>query len=192
MRQAAMKNNDAIEPSEILVPPLKGEKQTALHPNPWNRFLARMMDYSIFGMVFLFLGYWLSPRFFLKEYKFFVPFLFALWIPCEALFLKYFGRTPGKFLLGLKVIKSGRKAIDYKTAIKRSFLVWVRGIALGIPIINIIAMLYAFFQLKTHKDSSWDRDEHTKIVAVPIHPARPIIAALIIVSYVILDQFVLR
>lgn len=187
-----MKKNDVIEPSEILMPPLKGEKQTAAHPNPWFRFLARMMDYSLFGMVFLFLGYWISPAFLLKQYQFFIPFLFFLWIPIEALFLKYFGKTPGKFLLGLKVVKSGRKTLDYQTAIKRSFLVWIRGIALGIPIINIIAMLYAFFQLKTNRESSWDRDEHTKIAAVPIHPARPIIAALIILAYVILDQFILR
>lgn len=186
-----MKNSDVIEPSEILMPPLQGEKQTVGHPNPWHRFLARMMDYSLFGMFFLILGYFVSPAFFLKEYRFFIPFLFFLWIPVESVFLKFWGKTPGKFLLGLKVIKQGRKALTYETALKRSFLVWVRGIALGIPIANIIAMLYAFFQLKTHKDSSWDQQERTRVAAHPIHIARPIIAALIIISYIVLDQFIL-
>lgn len=186
-----IKKNDVIEPSEILMPPLIGDKKEMRELNPWLRFCARIVDYSLFGMIFLLLGHFVSEAFFLKTYQFFIPFLFFLWIPIESVFLHYFGKTPGKFLLGLKVIKPGRKKLDFETALKRSFLVWVRGIALGIPIANIIAMLYAFFQLKTHKISSWDRDENTKITHIKVHPIRIALGVLIIIFYFVLDQFIL-
>jgi uncharacterized RDD family membrane protein YckC len=182
---------EIVEPSEILLPPSKEAKKEkeAVQINPWARFLARMTDYAVFSLLFSLLGYVFSPAFIIKSYNFFIPILFFLWIPIEALFISFTGTTPGKLLLGIKVLKQPKGKLDYKMALKRSFLVWLKGMGLGIPVVSIVTMLVAFFRLKSHGITSWDFQEKTKVLHAHIHIVRLLIAVGIVIAFLISDKY---
>lgn len=156
-----------VEPSEIL---REGEEARRPHDqtpsaisNPWIRFLARMVDYCLFfgvleGLHTLFYG----PTPFGK-WESLIPFQFFVWIPIEAAFLAFLGKTPGKWFLNID-IRQGRKTHpDYGSALKRSFNVWFRGIGMGIPFINVLCMFIAFTKLKTLHITSWDREDNFQV-----------------------------
>lgn len=176
-----------IEPTEVIIEG-PAPKEHVEMVNPWVRFLARMTDYALFSIVLLLLAKFFIPSFSFKKYDFLIPYPFFLWIPIEALFLFLWGATPGKFLLKTKVVKQGRGKMDYLCALKRSFLVWLRGFGLGIPIIYLITMLHAYGQLKARKITSWDRDEKTKVTHQKLHPIRLGIAFAVILTSFILDR----
>jgi len=74
----------------------------------------------------------------------------------EAISLHLFGTTPGKLLLRVKVKKIGGGRIPLRTAIKRSFTVWWRGIGLWIPGISLIAMIIAQTVFLKNGSTPWD------------------------------------
>lgn len=61
--------------------------------------------------------------------------LYLLWLPLEAGFLTATGTTPGKWVFGIRVVKSQGQKLAYPEALKRAFLVWVQGEGLGIPVV---------------------------------------------------------
>jgi hypothetical protein len=151
-----MKKEKVVEPSEILMSGDGTVQDKSLAASPWLRFLARMVDYSLFFMA-LFAITWGKI-----ESGSLVPFEYFLWIPVEAECLTWLKTTPGKWILGIN-LEQGRHSLNYMTALRRSFHVWFRGLGMGIPFINIICMLVAFQRLKLFKITSWDRDDHIRI-----------------------------
>jgi len=175
-----------IEPSEIIVDlPTLEEDQT--HVSPWNRFLARYFDYAIFSISLLPLIWKFGEV--LANYSLLFPFSFllllpskALWIPVEALLVSTWGYTPGKFLLNIKLLHN-RKKLTFSKALRRSFLVWVRGIGLGIPFITIITQFSAYIQLYSRMKTSWDEEEKVKTIQKPIPLWMIIAIAIFIIIY---------
>jgi hypothetical protein len=106
-------------------------------PHPWRRLLARWIDLSLFTV----LAAVAMSR---------IGFLLALllWIPVEAMFLSSWGYTPGKWLTGMRVCNKHGRLLSFDRALNRSFLVWLKGLALGIPFFSWITMLVAYFKLK--------------------------------------------
>ena len=175
-------NERVIEPSEIIIDQQGLPKEDTTKVNPWIRFLARFFDYSLFflalwGVRSLFLGHLSIGRL-----EHLVPFEYFAWVPIEALFLRVWGHTPGKFFLKV-ALKQGRKEkLDYLTALKRSFNVWFRGMGLGIPFVMAFCLLIAYHRLRLFQKTSWDRDENIVILHRPIGRWRIITAALVIVG----------
>ncbi|MGD2169970.1 MAG: RDD family protein [Chlamydiota bacterium] len=160
-----MRKDKVIEPSEIIVDQPRITKEDTSHVNPWIRFLARMIDYSFFGVIL---------SFFPKVYSFhftMVPLLYLLWVPIEAVLLSSWGYTPGKFLLKTK-LSYKRHRLSLPTSMRRAFLVWFRGFGMGIPFVNLITMLVAYSHLKSAKLTTWDRDEKILITHRPIATLR--------------------
>lgn len=169
--------DDVIEPSEIII---EGKSEPKRHPvpvNPWLRFLARFFDYSLFFLLLLGLQYTFRGQSPFGKYEHLIPFEFFIWIPFEALFLFLWGKTPGKWFLGIE-LKPKRK-FDYMSALKRCFAVWFRGLGMGIPIINCLCLLVAYQRLKLFKTTSWDRDDQIQVIHHPIARWRLISAAII-------------
>ena len=68
--------------------------------DPWSRFFARFIDYSLFGwfvdVIFSGIG--------IDSDQYYIVFLsWIIYIPIEAIMLTAFATTPGKFLFGLSV-----------------------------------------------------------------------------------------
>lgn len=157
-----------IDPSEIIVDKAGTVKEDLLHANPWLRLLARFFDYGWFFLVL-----WLGRTLFhghvpLGKFESFIPFEFFVWIPFEAVFLTFWGTTPGKFFLKIKLRQGRRFKLEFRTAIKRSFNVWLRGLGMMIPGVNGFCLLVAYYRLKTLQTTTWDREDHIAISHSPI------------------------
>lgn len=136
---------------------------TKKHDNqvrPWVRFWARKLDFLILTcltIVFLFLG--IVPLGDLDEpdtkYLLVLGVVFA-WILIEAIVLGVFGTTPGKSLFKIKLTKNNGSKVDLGDTFPRTFLVWIKGLGLGIPIVWIFTTLASYFSLKKKRAASWD------------------------------------
>ena len=62
--------------------------------------------------------------------------LFA-WVFVESNLLNVFGTTPGKWLMGIRVLDSYGHKLNFSMSIKRSLLVWVKGLGLTQKLIHI-------------------------------------------------------
>jgi len=143
--------------------------------HPWRRFFARMVDISTVGLLlFLQLAFFTAAlvpamaRDFRRtlENPLVAGFLLYLaWVPAEAAFLSLAGTTPAKWLFRIRVVHPDGTLLSYREALKRSFLVWVQGLGLGIPIVTAFTQLFAYCRLARTGTTLWD----TSIRAVVLH-----------------------
>ncbi len=168
-----------IEPSEIIIEGGQRRKEDAVHVNPWIRFLARGIDYSLFFLLLLASRKIFHGQLPFGKYENLVPFEYFIWIPIEALFLSTWGKTPGKWFLKTKLRAGKKERLDYMTALRRSFSVWFRGLGLGIPVVNFFCLLMAYQKLKIFHITSWDRDDHIALIHAPVGRWRIYVAVFI-------------
>jgi hypothetical protein len=94
----------------------------------------------------------------------------ATFLFIEPIFLSTWGTTPGKALLNIRLRLSYNSKPDYMQALNRSLKVWFRGEGLGIPLVNLVTLIYAHNQLTREGITTWDMDggfrvAHKKISA---------------------------
>lgn len=137
-------------------------------PRPWRRYLARMLDY-LWGQyaVAILLGI-TAPGFVadlvaIDNQLVWGMVALAGFLNIEALLLSIFGTTPAKALLGLRVVTNTGRPLTFGLALRRSLNVWVRGMAIGFPIISLFAMARAKARLDTDRVAPWDRDLGTVV-----------------------------
>ena len=93
-------------------------------------------------------------------------------VPIEALALSFFGTTPGKTLLRLRVADADGTNPGLPRALGRAFRVALRGMAFGIPFFAIIAMIVGFVKYTNQGRSTWDREVGTEVRADAIEAWR--------------------
>jgi uncharacterized membrane protein YhaH (DUF805 family) len=134
--------------------------------HPWRRFFARAVDLNTAGLLLfiaiLFIFRTVMPTRAAElsealQNPFIALFsVYLIWIPAEAMFLSLFGNTPGKWLFGIRVTNANNQLLTFSEAANRSLLVWVQGIGLGIPFLNIFTHLIAYRRLKDIGSTKWD------------------------------------
>ena len=77
----------------------------------------------------------------------------------EPILLVMFGATPGKLLLGLQLHARNREDITFRMASARTMKVLGRGLAFGIPLLQIFSQLNSLRELQRDGETSWDREE---------------------------------
>ena len=132
-------------------------------PHPWMRYFARTIDIVLFSM-----GAGLVSGIMLPLLGRFVNVALLLilvismwvfgWIFIESALLATWGTTPGKWLFGLTLRTARGTKLDFPTALRRTLKVWVRGLALGLPIVSLIALVIAYNRLKEKGETSWDAE----------------------------------
>jgi uncharacterized RDD family membrane protein YckC len=169
----------SIEPSEIIIDGKGLPKEKVSRVNPPIRFLARFFDYSIFLLILLIIRYAFDQGIPDTFFEYMIPFEYLAWIPIETALLCTWGSTPGKYLLRMQ-IKHGRKnRFDSVTALRRSFHVWLRGIGMGIPFVNVLCMLVASSKLRLMGMTTWDREDNITVSHYPVSKERVIAASVI-------------
>ncbi|HML53507.1 MAG TPA: RDD family protein [Solidesulfovibrio magneticus] len=86
----------------------------------------------------------------------------------DAVLYIFFGNTPGKALLGLKVCSLDDRPLNYRQYLNRNYSVWIKGIAFGLPVVNIFTMLYQFSRLGIGRQASYDEYSGYRVRANPI------------------------
>ncbi len=139
-------------------------------PQPWLRFWARMVDLIwFFCAATLVLGVvfpeawvqWLgqTTRFPIPL----EPLILLLYVPVEAWMLSRYGTTPGKSLLRMQVRTLPGGLPTFRQAAHRSFLVYIKGLALGLPFVSLFLMLWWKFRLPQARVAPWDEAAETRV-----------------------------
>lgn len=131
--------------------------------SPWARFFARNIDYIIFAFVVYILLEFFIPGYGRQELGVLAIAISSVamtfvWVFIEAVFLSYVGFTPGKALLNVRVITDDGAKIPFDVSVNRALLVWSKGIACGVPILSLFAMLIQYICVRKDDIASWDED----------------------------------
>jgi uncharacterized RDD family membrane protein YckC len=159
----------------------------------WLRFFARQCDLwwqaILFGaLIGVVIDVYLPS--FLKYHRFIssrlimgmaaVPFCLLL----DAAVFRIFGNTPGKSLLGLKVINRDGSSLSFGRYLGRNFRMWFSGLGLAIPIVNFFTMAYQSRRLSDERPASYDEATGHQVCAKPVTWMRQTVFALCFVGIV--------
>ncbi|MBX2881564.1 MAG: RDD family protein [Granulosicoccus sp.] len=171
-------------------PVLAGEH---IDKKAWARFFARFIDFTLFSLVIEIALLAIVPQWYssVSDLVLFSGEVVS-WILVETLLLLRWGTTPGKKFLKIKLRKSDDSALQFGSTFLRSMRVAWRGLALGLPLIYILALLRSCLVLRSDGITSWDKDGGYEVDHKPIGPVRialAIIFYLIYCSLIVLGVF---
>jgi len=142
------------------------KKKSGTNYHPWRRFYARTIDLffcsfivvALIGFIFSLFAPQMVPGILetLKNPLLSGVIVYVFWVPLEAFFLSRVGATPGKQLFGIQVLDQSGQKLSYSDAMQRTFLLWIKGEGLGIPIVAIVTRLFAYKRLKNTGTTLWD------------------------------------
>ncbi len=156
---------------------------------PWSRFFAQMLDIYLVRAVLTVLvalaGYRLE-----QDGTRFLGFglMLPVGLMVQALLLFTIGTTPGKALLGLRVRRwdGGRAAL--RTLVRRQGLLWPKGLAIGLPLINLVTLHQGKQRLDGAQLTSWDEAAGTDVYQDEHRPGRLLLCVVLIVIVEITGQ----
>ena len=125
--------------------------------HPVRRIAARMLDYTLITCILRFLlivVLRVRPFDFLSTIiTYSVPFLA---IPLNALMLRHFGTTPGKWLMGLRVESENGGHLHFGEAMEREWAVLRYGVGFGIPLWEYWKLYKCYRHYNDSPDMEWD------------------------------------
>ncbi len=119
---------------------------------PWRRYFARSLDWYLLSLLYIFVTMGLMG----VDYRsssfwgdvLFTVLLMALTVLVEPLFLCTLGATPGKLLLGMRVLNENGQKLSYTDAFGRTLGVLFCGEGLHVPIVSLWRLI------RSRKDAS--------------------------------------
>lgn len=78
------------------------------------------------------------------------------WFIAESILIHHFATTPGKWLLGLRVVNTNGTPLSLKAATVRSFRILVGGIGFGWALLAVFCQALSYFTAKRLGNALWD------------------------------------
>jgi uncharacterized RDD family membrane protein YckC len=180
-----------IDYSERITPDLASRPSSVapLAPaGPWRRFFARAFDLQWESFIVAALTVWLVPvKIWTSPYAT-LALIFTtlpLALVLDALVSAVFGATPGKALLGLKVVDLHAEPLKASGYLARNAALWVEGLGLGVPVLTLITLFVALRKVRHKQSAAWDRAKGSRV----LHQPKPAISALIfLISWIALSS----
>lgn len=144
----------AVELGEKLPPNLPPLLFDVVLPSPFSRFLARMVDMSLYATTLLGILYAAHVPF----SGAFQPFILTFWLPLillEACILTQCGTSPGKWLLGIK-LQFTKERRSFPAALLRSVMAFIMGLGCMYPPLFFLMLTISFFSVRRRGVSLWD------------------------------------
>lgn len=168
------------------VPPVVVVASTV--PRPGSRFAARLFDRALWALLTVgalapfsygFLEFSRSP---VAQALSLVFYLLA-----EAVCLALFGVTPGKALLGMRVVQTSDGHLpSFRTSLRRSFLVGLLGNALYSPF-ALATWIYHFIALGRNRSTIWDRGLGLSVVTTaPVDTRRLLVFSALLLGLLLI------
>lgn len=142
----------------------------------WRRFFARLLDFWITFLIALLPvgiffevvsdGDWKATQ---GAWVLLSVITTGLAFVLDAIIYKLFGNTLGKALLRINVLHANGDKLTFKEYLSRNNLVWGKGFALGIPLLNIVTFLVQFFHIGEGNKASYDQSTDYVVAAKPIN-----------------------
>lgn len=134
--------------------------------HPWRRYFARMIDHTIVNALLYFFAVVVIRMRPVSE-GMGTLIRIASWlalVPTEAALLHYFGTTPGKWIMGIRIAYYEGGRLSFAAALQRTWQAVMRGTAFGVPILTDICMLWQYCKLTGR---SWRRFQRYDDVQEP-------------------------
>ena len=149
-----------VEPARPVEPKPEEEPKEYAHGHLWRRYLARMLDTTLFSLPVVAVYLLILDRNPAKAGGFedwllgMAGLVFALlW---EPLLLRFWGWTPGKWIFGLKLRNRWGKNLSLEEGLFRTVGVLFSGLGLGISVIGLICLLKRRKESKAGDPAPWD------------------------------------
>lgn len=163
--------------SEIPAPPPPMDRIYSL-----RRFWARWFDLNLFAAIW-FISMWALGRDIgsMITNIWILAFFYVPWFALETVLLHRFGFTPGKWLLGIKVMNNDGSLLELPQATHRSVRVLFIGIGFGLDFIALVCQIMAYFTTKRIGKPLWDQAGGHRISVSDLQPLR--VAALVAIMF---------
>lgn len=179
----ALAHSLALSPSRRNVLALQTHERRG---RAWRRFWARNLDLWIWGMlcgaaVGVVLGVvWPASLDLLNHrgatFVLGIVMMLPAMVIVDSVSMAVTGTTPGKALAGIRVYESNGRKLSLRTAMRRNLRVWWAGMAAGIPLISLFAMLRADGTLAYGQRTSWDEALDLLVIESPQSWRTPLVA----------------
>jgi uncharacterized RDD family membrane protein YckC len=142
-------------------------------PHYLRRFWARWFDLSLYSGVW-WLAMWAAGQNIEAALRnpWVMFFQYVPWFVLEALLLQHHATTPGKWLLGLRVVNLDATRLDLAAATRRSMRVLFTGIGFGWGLLAIFCQAMSYFVAKRLGSPLWDHSGGHRVEAAPVPPLR--------------------
>ncbi len=161
-------------------------RDTPVQAGPWMRLWARLFDLALTKiLLFALLGPLLFPL--LASWGFIYRILFnailvsGLYCLIEPHLLSRWGRTPGKILLRILLVKKEELAVEFADYKQRAFQVWIRGLAMGVSPIYLYTVFASYADLKNKGVTLWDEDGGFEVLQGRLDDGRGALAVVLII-----------
>lgn len=129
---------------------------------PWIRLWARSFDVLLVAIP-LFLWFWSWQGTALLAWlplTLFVMLALFIWLIIEPACVWLFKTTPGKWLFSIRVTTAEGQPLSYQQALRRSDMLWAKGMGAGAPVLGQALMIFAHYQLSSQGKTFWDEQEN--------------------------------
>jgi uncharacterized RDD family membrane protein YckC len=166
---------ELVKPTDE-TPPEPSERVRSFSPaNPYliRRFWARWFDLYLFAGVWWF-AMWAAGRDIgaTLSNPWIILFQYVPWFIVETILLSRFGTTPGKWLLGIRIVNDDGRQLALPDATRRSMRVLFLGIGFGWGVLSLICQLLAFFTTRRLGRPLWDHAGGHHLETEPLNPLR--------------------
>lgn len=177
---------DVTEPEPDAPPPLPAQ------PHLIRRFWARWFDLYLFAG-FWWIGMWAAGRDIggTLSNPWIILFQYIPWFVLETILLHRLGTTPGKWLLGIRVLNDDGTALNLKQATLRSSRVIFLGIGFGWGILALICQAIAYFTTRRLGRPLWDHAGGHRLGITPLHPLRIVVYVIVLFAALQLQMIVI-
>ncbi|MEZ6022015.1 MAG: RDD family protein [Hyphomonadaceae bacterium] len=153
---------DAVQDADLEAERAKGWEMDT--PYGWRRYFARQLDTLLYSALMFFMlgavsavhdGFYTALTAFDNGVVLNIVGVVLATLP-SAIVLGITGRSLGKLLFGLKVLRYDGRPPGLLRGLRREAQVTLQGLGLGIPIISLITMIMSYNRLHGEKQTAWD------------------------------------
>jgi hypothetical protein len=138
--------------------------------HPWIRFWARSFDLLLVAVpVAAAWWFWFPPA----EITWLGVMLFGMAVLffdllIEPVLISRLATTPGKWAFSIRVTNSDGSLLSFEQALRRSDMVWAKGLGAGTPVLGQFLMAAQHYELSANAKTFWDEEggfavEHREI-----------------------------
>jgi uncharacterized RDD family membrane protein YckC len=140
-----------------------------------RRFWARWLDLTVYSTVWWLLMYVAGKDIGeIIQSRWSLISMFLPWFAIEAWLLHRFSTTPGKWLLGIRVVNEDETSLTLKSSMWRSIRVWIAGVGFGWGLLAVLCQAMSWFTTRKIGKPVWDFMGHHKINVAPLKPLKVI------------------
>jgi uncharacterized RDD family membrane protein YckC len=138
-----------------------------------RRFWARWFDLTLYSGVW-WLAMWAAGQNIEAALRnpWVMFFQYVPWFALEALLIHYHATTPGKWLLGLKVVNLDSTRLDLAASTRRSMRVLFTGIGFGWYFLSVFCQGMSYFVAKRLGNTLWDQSGGHRVESALLTPLR--------------------